>query len=296
MTDQDIDTCLAQIKAHYPDLAFQQARLIGDGGQFNTVLCLNDGWIFRFPKSPQAAVELAHELRILPRLQGRLPLPTPNPCYSAHHPDNGQIRFMGYAMIAGEPLLRDAYRRLAADEGIVEQIARDLALFLKALHGIKPADIGVPAEPGDSREHWRQTWFAVREQLLPHMRQEARDQVRDNFERALSDDGLWQVEPCLIHGDFGTGNILFDNGRISGIIDFSFCAFDDPAQDLGALLSSYGEAFIERFLRHYPELRACLPRARFFRGNYALIQALYGLRDHDQAAFEDGMAAFRAID
>ncbi len=146
--------------------------------------------------------------------------------------------------------------------------------------------------PPDSREWWRTIWRDVREKLFPRMRPDAQRDIRRNFESALDDDTLWQVEACLIHGDFGAGNILYQDGHISGSIDFGFCGLDDPAKDLGALLASYGDAFVERLLRHYPALRASLPRARFYTGNYALIQALYAIRDDDPASFADGMAAY----
>lgn len=291
MTSDTIENHLELIQMHYPDLGGAWARLLSEAGQFNTVLCLDERWVFRFPKSPHAAAELARELDILPRLRGRLPLPTPEPRFSGFSAE-GQLQFMGYALLPGEPLLRERFRHLSGENSIVEQIAVDLADFLKALHGIKVAEINPESEAEDSRLFWRRTWSEAREQLFPHLRPAARAQIRDNFESALRDDNLWRIEARLIHGDFGTGNILYQQGRISGVIDFSFCGLGDPAQDLGALLSSYGEDFIERFLRHYPGLESCLPRARFYRGNYALLQALYGLRDGDRAEFEDGIAAY----
>jgi aminoglycoside 2''-phosphotransferase len=121
------------------------------------------------------------------------------------------------------------------------------------------------------------------------MRPDARQQVTDNFERALNDLALWDFQPCICHGDFGTGNILYADGHISGIIDFTFCGIGDPAQDLGALLASYGEAFIERVFTYYPQLRAALPRTRFIVSTYALWQAWYALRDGNQEDFDDGM-------
>ena len=71
------------IARHLPDLSFRHARILPAAGQFNTVLCLDERWIFRFPKSPQAAADPAHELEILQRLRGRLPLPIPQPQFSA---------------------------------------------------------------------------------------------------------------------------------------------------------------------------------------------------------------------
>lgn len=292
MTDSSTAPYLARIKQTCPDFPIGQARLLASSGQFNTVLCVDERWIFRFPKSHQAAAEVAHELEILPRLQGLLPLPIPNPIAAAHHPDSGRLEWMAYAMLPGEPLLRDRFAALNNPETL-EQIALDLADFLKTLHRLPPADIGIEAAAEDSRQAWRQIYADIQRRLYPYMRPDAQADVSRSFERALNDNQLWQIENCLTHGDFGTGNILYQNGRIVSIIDFTFCAVSDPAQDLGALLASYGEPFIERLLRHIPSLRPCLPRARFYRRHYALIQALYALRDNDPDEFEDDIAAYR---
>ena len=291
MTNQSIEPYLALIRRYCPDLAAQNARLLTRAGQFNTVLCLDERWIFRFPKSHHAAAEVARELEILPRLQGMLPLPIPNPTCAAWHPDSQRLELMAYAKLPGESLWPDKFAAMSQTEKA--QIALDLATFLKALHDIPPASIGLANRPADSRQAWRQIWVDFQQKLYPYMRPDAQAEVSRSFERALNDESLWQIEHRLIHGDFGTGNILFQDGRIAGIIDFTFCTLDDPAQDLGALIASYGEPFVERVLRHYPDLRPCLPRARFYQRSYALIQALYALRDHDPEEFEDGIAAYR---
>ncbi len=126
------------------------------------------------------------------------------------------------------------------------------------------------------------------------MRAEARLEVSRDFETGLNGSSLWRIDSCVVHGDFGAGNILyhFHEERISGIIDFSFCEIGDPAQDLGALLASYGEEFVEQVLLRYPALRSHLPRARFYCSKYALLQALFALRDNDPAEFEDGIADY----
>ena len=76
MPDFDSSRYLKLIASHLPEFAGGRARILPTG-QFNTVLCLDERWIFRFPKSPGAAADLAHELALLPRLQGKLPLPIP---------------------------------------------------------------------------------------------------------------------------------------------------------------------------------------------------------------------------
>ena len=74
MAEAKVGALLEQIERHAPGLAYRQARILPALGQFNTVLCLDERWIIRFPKSSNAASDMAHELAILPRFQGRLPL------------------------------------------------------------------------------------------------------------------------------------------------------------------------------------------------------------------------------
>ncbi|MCY4146153.1 MAG: phosphotransferase [Chloroflexi bacterium] len=217
--------CKALLARHAPGLPLGRARMIEGVGQFNHVLCLDERWILRFPKSPAAAV--------------------------------------------------------------------DLAGFLRALHAISPGELSLPPAPESPREEWTRVYGAIRTQLFPFMRRDAQAAASRSFADALKNDGLWRGEPCVVHGDIGAGNILFRQGRISGIIDWGFCGLGDPAQDMGALLASYGEAFAARVCRHFPALGKGLARARFYRRQYALLQALFALRDGDQAEFAGGIAAYR---
>ncbi len=123
------DTYLDLIKRRLPDLPLRHARILPASGQFNTVVCIDQRWIFRFPKSEHVAADLARELEILPRLQGKLPLPIPDPVFSARDSESGQVLFMGYAMLPGEALLRERFSLLRQDAGIVARIAQDLADF-----------------------------------------------------------------------------------------------------------------------------------------------------------------------
>ena len=288
-----LDYCLALLRQQAPKLAHGEARLIVGHGQFNHVLCIDERWIVRFPKSDHAAKYLKHELTILPKLQGRLPLPIPNPQFRSADPESALPRFMAYAKLPGEPLLPRRTDKLPADARVLDALAQDLARFLRALHAIPPAELDLDEPVESPRDEWTRFYQAFRQQLYGYMRAAAREAVSRSFHEALANDELWRGRACLHHGDLGAANILTQTGRVSGIIDFGFCAVGDPAQDLGALLASCGEAFAARVCRHYPALGAGLPRARFYRQHYALIQALFALRDGDQEEFEEGIAAYR---
>ncbi len=98
-----------------------------------------------------------------------------------------------------------------------------------------------------------------------------------------------------IHGDFGTTNILYDSveTKISGIIDFGSAGIGDPAVDYAALLASYGKRFIQLLIDEHPEVAGLMGRVAFYKGTFALQEALFGLENNDPEAFEAGIKSFR---
>ena len=59
-----------------------------------------------------------------------------------------------------------------------------------------------------------------------------------------------------------------------------------------AASSTLGEALFSRFSNSYPAIESMMPRVRFYRGTYALIEALHGFKSGDREAFEAGMAGY----
>jgi aminoglycoside phosphotransferase (APT) family kinase protein len=74
--------------------------------------------------------------------------------------------------------------------------------------------------------------------------------------------------PTLIHGDFWFGNTIWDNGRLTGIIDWDGAAIADPARDVAgarndlALLS--GARAADVFLTRYERERGPLMDLAFW--------------------------------
>lgn len=286
-TSETIGDYCKLIQSAYPEIEIRSARLHNHDGQFSIVAVINDTLIFRFPRSEFVAETMKREVAILAQLQGRLPLPIPNPVYVSETPV-----FMGYPMLSGEPVREDTFA--SASEAVVESAARTLAGFLKALHSI-PLPLGDLELPIDEqREDWAAMYGEIRQKLFPFMRPDARQEVSANFERALDDSMLWRFDPVIRHGDFGTRNILCDpeTMQINGVIDFGAAGIGDPAQDVGAVWS-LGDSLMKHFFDHYPEMRQTLDRVRFLHSTYALQQALYALRDGNVEDFEDGIAQYR---
>jgi aminoglycoside 2''-phosphotransferase len=285
---------IRNIQTAYPDFEVATATL-NDQGQNNDVLVVNGAFIFRFPKypTPQVIAQLRRETAILRGIQGRVPLEVPNPTYVQLDAESPGKTFVGYRKVPGEPLWRDTFHALRAD--VQDQLAMQLGRFLGALHGIPARDVvGSDLPIADTREEWRDIYHRIREKLFIYMRPTARDEVRAHFETFLDDASRWEREPVLKHGDFGPSNILFDpeQGKIKGIIDFGGAGLGDPAYDFAGLLSGYGETFVQQCTDVYPDMRTFTDRVHFYRGTFALLEALFGVENGDQAAFEAGIVSY----
>src|SRR5262249_10937534 len=152
---------------------------------------------------------LKRSTAILQALQGRVPLAVPHPVYI--HLETSEIgnAFAGYKMIPGETV--DIYGLEKRYDGTTcQRLADQLAEILKALHSISLSQVNYDLPPNDDDAHYRDLYARTREKLFPLIRPEARRDIEQHFERYLSDNNNFRYTPALIHGDFGTGNILFD--------------------------------------------------------------------------------------
>lgn len=280
---QDYRAVIAQIA---PELAVRSVRQ--EHGQFNDVVIANETWVFRFPRSQAAAATLQREVATLRALAGRLRLAIPAPVYAS---DAAALPYMGYRLLPGEPLRRDELA--TASDADLERLARQLADFLSELHSL-PVELLPDQIIRDTHADWAEMFAGFREQLFPHMRADAREQVTHNFDAYLDDLASAAWRPVIRHGDLGGDNILHDavTGALTGVIDFASTALGDPAIDLAAL-STLGERLLAHLLEAWPAAPGLLPRARFYRSTFALQEALYGLRDGDEESFEHGIARYR---
>jgi aminoglycoside 2''-phosphotransferase len=283
-----------QIRANCPGLAIQSAEA-NFSGQFNDIIVVNGEWIFRFPRYAEGVRALGAEARLLEQLRGRLPLPIPEPRYASFDSPEPGRAFLGYRLLPGVPFFRDRLESIE-NEALRERLAGQLAGFLTALHDLPWAELGCTTV-SDRREDWAALYAQVRENLFPAMRAAARQALAAHFAAYLDDAALHQFAPVLRHGDFGGSNILYDPAQaaVCGVIDFSFCAPGDAAFDL-ASISTLGEDLFQRIFKRYAAdegQRALLAaRARFYRGTFALMEALDGLRLGDEGAYHSGMQAY----
>jgi aminoglycoside 2''-phosphotransferase len=300
------DHYIASIRRAYPYLAIEAIQFNAQG-QNNDVLLVNGVWMFRFPRYDQALARLRVEMAILScvRRYGQLEIPEPVFMNLGGRTGNELgaegAAFVGYRRIPGEPLWQATFASVD-DEATVQQLAGELARFLRELHGVPVTEAALAVRDGahaelprsDTYEDCTGIYKRVRQELFAEMRPDARRWTENHFETFLGDSANFEYEPVLKHGDFGPSNILCYPGaaRVRGIIDFGSSCLGDPAYDFAGLLSGYDEGFVRRCVPAYSALESFLPRVRFYQGTFALLEALFGVECGDERAYRAGMARY----
>jgi aminoglycoside 2''-phosphotransferase len=287
---EQADRVLNTIRMHTKELALQTIKRI-DSGQNNDVWLIDSAFIFRFPKYKEGIRQSEKEAELLKRVAGRLPLKVPVPLFWMLEPAAAGKAFMGYRKIEGEPLEGELLERMN-DANAVRWIASQLAEFLKALHGINLDNRLASAAPVyDPLQEWKELYERLQNKLYRFMKPEARVRTDRHFADFFAAKEHVHINPSLIHGDFGGSNILYDpvENKVTGVIDFGSAQLGDPAIDYAALSASYGEDFLRIVAELNPDIHVMMERVRFYKGTFALQEALFGLEHGDDNAFRSGL-------
>lgn len=274
----------------YPDAEVGGLRLLEGHGQNNDVVIVDERIVCRFPRYPAGVARLAREASILRAIRPHVPLPVPDPIRVVDDAPAGQA-FMAYPLISGQPLWQESLDAIE-DAGTLTRLGKQVGTFLRHLHAVPLS--ALPHEPTDLLAPWRHLYQRIEARLFPHMRPSAREQVTRHFAAFLDDPRHRAIPPVLTHGDFGTGNILHQPGtdRITGIIDWEEAGVGDAAVDVAALPWT-PPAFFAGLIAAYPAVAEADERAAFYRGTFALQEALFGAEHGDEAAFQRGIEPFR---
>jgi aminoglycoside 2''-phosphotransferase len=267
------------IQAIYPQLSlgwWGEKIQIGEGA--DDFLTFNKNVLFRFPRGIQAHEEIEREVALLRALQGRLPLPIPNPLYASQGVPEAGRAFIGYVLPPGKLLAKEMLESVDEEE-TVQGLAEQLAAFLSALHHLPVAELAHLSVPVPfNREGLEALYVRAQEELFPQMPPDQRAYITAHFEALLATPDHFAVTPVLLHGNVGPETIIYDakEHRISGVIDFSRACLGDPALDFARLIGprGYGEAFLQRWVSVYPELPSLLERASFYSVVVALEEEL----------------------
>lgn len=192
------------IRAQFPQLGVRTVELLSEGWDY-VVHRVDEEWAFRFPRREVVVPGTEREIRCLPALAPLLPVGVPVPTY---------VGTFGWPFY-GAPYLpgREATQ---ADAGA---IAADLGRALRALHDVE-LDLDLPVDP-------------IRRVDMPFRVAKLRERGVDADELLAEAEALPPPgHTAICHGDLHVRQLLVDDGRLSGIVDWVDLCRSDPAVDV----------------------------------------------------------------
>lgn len=274
-------------------ITVESLSLIGEGWD-NVVYLVNKKWIFRFPRRFEAVDLISKEILILPLLAKHLPLEIPNPVFIGHK--NSQIpAFYGHELIKGLP-----GSAVSLNENEYHQAAIDLGRFLKILHGLKVDDLGLSGKDfvrGFDRSDYLNSKRIFDERLKKVSMHFDLKKYLPKFDEICQQASTYKPKKAtLIHGDMYHRHLIFDENRLSGVIDWGDCCLGDPVGDLGIIFQFFPKNTRESFFKSYgPVNEKNLNFARFIGLYLAMALLWYGQGQKDQDLIRTSMWTFDEI-
>lgn len=218
-TDASLVECL--LAAQFPQWANLPIEPVASAGTDNALYRLGDDMAVRLPRVDWAVKQVDKEHQWMPKLAPFLPLAIPDPLTKGNPGEGYPWPWSVYRWLEGENATIDHI----ADP---RQAAIDLAQFITALQQIDTTDAPPPGYRGKPlilRDKQTRRAIAALHGMI------AADAATAVWETALQAPE-WNRAPVWFHGDMLPGNLLFERGRLSAVIDFGMLAVGDPACDL----------------------------------------------------------------
>lgn len=218
----DTDAVRALVLDHAPQWADLPVIRLPSSGTDNALYRLGEDLVLRLPRRVSAIPLLRKELDWLPHLSG---LPLDIPALELR----GRVRFDHEFDFA---VFRWLHGQIAKPENIADPVAaaKTLASFLKALH--KKKTDGAPLAGANNNRR------GVALELLSDDTLSSIDILADEIDVRLA-RSMWQAAcsaecpevTVWLHGDLKADNLIANNGKLCGVIDWGLSAVGDPAAD-----------------------------------------------------------------
>ena len=203
-----------------------------------------------FLKIPYSNLKFQRELEAYHILKGIVPIPELLDSWS------------GDEEIPGAFLL-SALEGHALSENDSQSIAFQVGVVHASMHGIKPP------HPLHTIQNEFADWPLFIEKQFYSFAEDVKEIIDDHsFKKALNKFEIMKNQlpkpdgPSFVHMDFRPANIIIDNGKISGIIDFESVRFGATEVDFTKLYRdylSYDEMLLQAYTKGYSSVRPLIP-------------------------------------
>ncbi|MDI2027546.1 macrolide 2'-phosphotransferase [Saccharopolyspora sp. TS4A08] len=206
-------------------------------------------WVLRVPRRREVRDLIEGERRLLDHLRPRLPVAVPD--WEICTPE-----LIAYRRLPGRPLGPEHPRTLEYQwwREPAEDYFDDLGAVIAELHRTRVdavARLGVPVSGHrDLREEAADHLGRAENVLVVPEEKVAR------WRSWIHDDAYWSgaADLRLVHADLHPGHTLVDeSGRLTGVLDFTDAAVDDPALDFTAAHNAFGERGLSRLVAAYAQ-------------------------------------------
>ena len=228
----------------------EDVRIVAAGWD-NTVVLVDQTWVFRFPRREIALPGIDREIAHLPRLAPLLSLPIPVPEHVGLYGDP-PWRFWGARHLPGLELMVSG----RTDE-VGVSVGRAIGRFLAELHAL-PADPSLPVDPfgradAASRAVRARDVLGDLRDRQEHIDDPAVEDVLDAGETA----GPPPAETVLSHGDLYSRHVLVDeHGAPTAVIDWGDLCVAPRSVDLSFAYSALTGASRDAFFAEYSPIDA----------------------------------------
>lgn len=221
----DIDVALVRrlVATQFPQWADLPITPVELDGWDNRTFHLGDHMTVRLPSAEGYAPQVEKEHQWLPKLAPPLPLPIPVPLAKGAPNGDYPWHWSIYQWLQGEIATVERIADLSA-------FATSLAQFLTALQYIDSAE----GPAAGSHSFFRGAPLAVYDAETRQAITTLGNTVDAEATQAVWETALratWQGPPVWFHGDIAAGNLLVNDGHLSGVIDFGCSGVGDPACD-----------------------------------------------------------------
>ena len=259
---------------------------------FGSVVYEVRGWIVRVARNSDSEAGHQLEVRLIPAIASRLPVPTRSDLVLIAAGDRLPFGAVAYRALPGRAMRREDGMHTPA-------LAVEVADVLAAMHGVpvpEAESLGVPrvdplAELAAKRE---ETEAFLEHALEPSLVKTLTAWWEHTVEKPLS------FALVLCHGDPWYGNLLVDPDglHLAGILDFEGAVVSDPAVDLAAafhLGRDFGEAAVRRYVALRGADAALSTRVERHRLLRELSGLAYVLRHDWKEEVDDALSKIRSV-
>ena len=223
MMDITVDLAKKLIFEQFPQWSHLEIKPVKNSGHDNRTFHLGDDLTIRLPSGKEYEPQIQKEAKWLPVLAQPLSLPITAPVAKGKPTPEYPLAWSINRWLVGETVTHTNVD--------LQKFAIELARFLKELEAIN-AENGPQA---GAHNFYRGGDLAVYieefEQALTQLPAgPQRNHYQDIWTTALATK--WEKKTVWVHGDIAVGNLLVNDGHLSGVIDFGILGTGDPACDL----------------------------------------------------------------